>query len=37
MLFFVVRDVSRGILLPVNRYGIPNYYLKLIKKMNILK
>ena len=25
------RDVSRGMLLPVNWYGIPNFYPKLIK------
>ena len=28
---FKTRDVSRGALLPVNRYGIPNSYPKLIK------
>ena len=27
----VFRDVYRGVLLPVNRYGIPNSYPKLIK------
>ena len=31
------RDVSRGVLLPVNRFGIPNSYPKLIKKSKNLK
>ena len=29
--FNVSRDVYRGVLLLINQYGIPNYYLKLMK------
>ena len=29
------KDVSRGALLPVNRYGVPNSYPKLIKNKNL--
>ena len=28
----IITDVSRKVLLPVNRYGIPNSYPKLMKK-----
>ena len=34
--YLEIRDVSRGVLLFVDRYGIPNSYMKLVKNQKYL-